>query len=80
MGFDQLINILELKSLENSQINDLIDASIQQKVSLVNKFDFLSSISLKDLRKYVVGFGVLLLFASFVSIKYTSLFFLRWKE
>ena len=69
---DQLINILELKSLENSQINDLIDASIEQKVSLVNKFDFLSSISLKDLRKYVVGFGVLLLFASFVSIKYSS--------
>ena len=69
---DRLINVLELKLIENDQINLLLSAAVKQKITEVGQFNFLSALSFKELKKYGIGFGLLLLFASFISVKYSS--------
>ncbi len=69
---DQLINILELERLENNQTNQLVKASIAQKVNNVTQFDFLSGLTFNKLKKYAIGFLILILLASFVSVRYAS--------
>ena len=69
---DRLINVLELQLIENDQINLLVSAAVKQKVTEVGQFNFLSALSFKELKKYGIGFSLLLLFASFISVKYSS--------
>ena len=69
---DRLINVLELQLIENDQINLLVSAAIKQKVTEVGQFNFLSALSFKELKKYGIGFSLLLLSASFISVKYSS--------
>ena len=64
--------MLELQLIENDQINLLVSAAVKQKVTEVGQFNFLSALSFKELKKYGIGFSLLLLFASFISVKYSS--------
>ena len=69
---DRLINVLELQLIENDQISHLVSAAVKQKVAEVGQFNFLSALSFKDLKKYGIGFSLVLLLASFISVKYSS--------
>ncbi|MBP5240614.1 MAG: hypothetical protein J6Z26_01775, partial [Bacteroidales bacterium] len=50
---DKLLNLLQLKTLSETQDSDLLLASIEQKTAALSPLPFRSAVDLKDNRKYL---------------------------
>ena len=70
---DQLINTIELENKTINSDGGLLDASISQKANKVLKYDLVSAFSVREHKKYLFGFLVILLLAFGFSLKYNSL-------